>query len=471
MYKPMIRATAWLSLCASLPVTGVSASELDTIRDEMETLKRTYETQIRALEQRLENAERSADESRAGLADLARSQPAGTAASQKRDNAFNPAISLILQGSVNSYSEDPDSYALPGFQIGGEAGLAREGMTLDETELTLSASVDQLFRAQSTIALHDDEDGTEIGVEEAYVDPLALPTGLGARFGRFYSGIGYLNPVHPHAWDFRDEPLAYRAFLGKQYGDDGVRMTWTAPTDLYVMLGGETLAGNNFPAGESESIKGDVQTLFMKLGGDIGASSAWQGGVSMLTADVHNRAGGGHDHGGETAGAMFSGDSDLYMADFVYKWAPDGNPYRRNLTLQTELFYRKEKGDVTFTEGADTALMDYKGDQTGWYAQIVYQFVPRWRAGLRYDWLSADNDLAVTDLGGFADPEEVIEESGFDNEHHDPQRWSLMLDWNPSEFSRIRAQYNRDESRPDATDHQWMLQYIMSLGSHGAHLF
>ena len=40
-----------------------------------------------------------------------------------------------------------------------------------------------------------------------------------------------------------------------------------------------------------------------------------------------------------------------------------------------------------------------------------------------------------------------------------------------SEFSRIRAQYDRDESRPQGTDHQLFLQYIMSLGSHGAHEF
>lgn len=470
MYKPIIRSAVWLGLCASLPAGAASEPDLAAIREEMDALKRSYETQLRALEQRLENAEKATADNRSGLDALSQEQTA-EASGQQRANAFNPAISLIMQGSINSYSENPDSYALPGFQTGGEAGLAREGMTLDETELTLSANVDQVFYAQSTIALHDDEDGTEIGIEEAFVDPLALPAGLGARFGRFYSGIGYLNPVHTHAWDFRDEPLAYRAFLGKQYGDDGVRLTWTAPTDLYVLLGGETLAGNNFPAGESQSILGDVQTLFMKLGGDVGVSSAWQGGVSVLSADVHDRSGGAHAHGGTQAGSVFSGDSDLYMADFVYKWAPDGNPYRRNLTLLTEVFYRRENGDVEYTEGADTALLGYKGRQTGWYAQAVYQFVPRWRAGVRYDRLWADNNLNVLDQGGFADPGEVIEESGFDDQGHDPQRWSLMLDWSPSEFSRIRAQYNRDESRADATDHQWMLQYIMSLGSHGAHLF
>jgi hypothetical protein len=460
MYKILVPAATWLSLCAPLSAGAASGEELSDIREQMEALQRAYESRIEALEERLQNAETQVEENRHNL--NRQGQPAEPSGSQTRINAFNPALSVILQGSLNSYSEDPDTYALPGFQLGGEAGLASEGLTLDETEITASANVDQVFYAQSIFALEDGEDGTEINIEEAYVDPLALPAGLGGRLGRFYSGVGYLNQTHSHAWDFHDEPLAYRAFLGRQYGDDGVRLTWTLPADLYVLLGGETLAGNNFPAGESESIKGDVQTLFVKLGGDIGVSSAWQGGLSTLLADAHNRDKGSSD---------FSGDSDLYIADFVYKWAPNGNPYQRNFKFQTEFFYRRENGEVTYTDGVNTALLDYKGDQTGWYAQVVYQFLPRWHTGLRYDRLSSDNDLAVINLGGFADAGTLIDASELSGAGHDPQRWSVMFDWNASEFSRIRAQYNRDESRSDTPDNQWTLQYIMSLGSHGAHLF
>ena len=57
------------------------------------------------------------------------------------------------------------------------------------------------------------------------------------------------------------------------------------------------------------------------------------------------------------------------------------------------------------------------------------------------------------------------------NDGHDPYRWSLMADYSPSEFSRLRLQYNNDHSRPGAADNQWTLQYIMSLGAHGAHEF
>ena len=46
-----------------------------------------------------------------------------------------------------------------------------------------------------------------------------------------------------------------------------------------------------------------------------------------------------------------------------------------------------------------------------------------------------------------------------------------MLDWSGSEFSRVRLQYARDLSRPGAPDNQVVLQYIMSLGAHGAHKF
>ncbi len=466
MMKRILSAAACACLCA--PGTTLAAGDdLNALRTQIEALKRTYETQIKALESRLEKAESQAEENRAALREAA-TETSPPPAVQARRNAFNPALSLILQGSANSYSQDPDAYALGGFQLGDEAGLAPRGMTLDESEMTLSANVDQVFYAQSTFALHDDAAGSEIAVEEAYVDPLALPAGVGARFGRFYSAVGYLNQMHSHAWDFHDEPLAYRAFLGRQYGDDGVRVTWTAPTDLYLMLGGETLAGKSFPAGEAQSVKGDVQTLFVKLGGDIGLSGAWQGGLSLLSAAVHDRQAAPSPNGSVS---LFSGDSDLYIADFVYKWAPGGNPDQRNLKLQTELFYRRENGAVEVAQAAAPAMMDYKGAQAGGYAQAIYQFVPHWRVGLRYDRLWADNRLRVSDTGGFATAADVLAQSGLDDQGHQPHRWSLMFDWSPSEFSRLRAQYNRDASRPGPSDNQWMLQYIMTVGSHGAHLF
>jgi hypothetical protein len=103
----------------------------------------------------------------------------------------------------------------------------------------------------------------------------------------------------------------------------------------------------------------------------------------------------------------------------------------------------------------------YDGSQSGWYAQAVYQFQPRWRVGLRYDQLEADN--SGSDVV-------VLGEAGLDDEGHTPTRSSLMLDYNHSEFSRLRLQYNQDDSSENP-DQQIYLQYVMSLGAHGAHQF
>jgi hypothetical protein len=463
MCNRIARLLAGISLCLPLATQAASSDELAEIRQQMEALKRAYETQIKVLEERLNKAESLAEENQARLAEESTQTAIESQKHQTRANDFNPALSVILQGSINSYSENPDTYALPGFQLGEEAGLANEGLTLDETEITASANVDQLFYAETTLALSDDSGGTEIEIEEAFVDPTALPAGFGARFGRFYSGIGYLNQMHTHVWDFHDAPLAYRAFLGGQYGDDGIRLSWTAPTDLYLLFGAETLAGNNFPGGDSESVKGDVQTLFAKFGSDVGSSWAWQAGFSALLADANDRA--------AADNTLFNGDSDLYGVDLVWKWAPNGNPQHHNLILQGEFFYRDESGKVNVTDGVNNGLLSYNGDQTGWYAQSIYQFMPQWRFGARYDRLTSDNDLDAINLGGYADASALIQDSGLDDNGHDPHRWSAMVDWSPSEFSRLRAQYNRDNSRLNGTDNQWSLQYIMSLGSHGTHLF
>ncbi len=472
-----LRPWALGALLLLSPFPAVS-DELQDIRQQIDALQQEYESRIRALEERLSAAEAEAAgaRERAAAAEATADQavvsvPPVAQTAQERANTFNPAVSVILQGSLNSYSQDPEDYALPGFQLGGEAGLAAEGLTLDETELILSASIDQLFFGQTTIGLHDDGDGTEVEIEEAFVDALAMPAGTGLRFGRFYSDVGYLNRFHTHAWDFRDAPLVYRAMLGKQYTDDGVQLSWVAPTDLYMRFGAETLRGSRFPAGESTETLGNTQTLFAKFGGDVGSSHSWQAGLSQLWVDAVDRSSSGHGHGGadEATGDSFTGDSDLTIADFVWKWAPHGNPVYQNLTFQTEFFYRREDGTDDFSEAGDTAVLGYDGTQKGLYAQLVYQFRPQWRLGTRFDWLASDNNLSVIDAGGL-DSDEVLEETSLNSDGHDPTRWSLMADWSPSEFSRLRLQYNRDKSRP-VVDNQWTLQYIMSLGAHGAHMF
>jgi hypothetical protein len=376
-------------------------------------------------------------------------------AQQVSGNAFNPAVSLILDGHYASYSQDPKTYRLPGFLLDPEAGLPAEGLSVDETELAVSANVDDKYYGFASLSIEtSDAADTSVSLEEAYFETLALGNGLKVKAGKFLSDIGYLNPIHAHAWDFFDAPLAYTAMLNGALGDTGVQLSWVVPTDLFLQIGGEWLRGDSFPAANgAESHGTGAATLFFHVGGDVGTTSSWRAGVSYLTADANDRV-----SPFLNASASFTGTSDLAIADFVWKWARNGNPRDRYYIVQAEYLHRHEDGDVTVTTAAPaTANGVYSGTHSGFYVQGVYQFYPRWRAGLRYDRLEASNTVSPNVAAPFV-------------ADHVPSRVTVMADFSNSEFSRMRLQLARDESRLQADD-QIVFQYLMSLGAHGAHRF
>jgi hypothetical protein len=307
----------------------------------------------------------------------------------------------------------------------------------------------------------------EIEVEEAYFRTSSLPAGFTAKGGRFFSGFGYLNEVHAHAWDFIDQPLVYQALFANQRAQDGVQVKWLAPTDLFVELGVESGNGEAFPGTRRDRNSLNGTTLFAHLGGDLGESTSWRAGGSWIDLDAEDRSYEDVDEFGAPVLNAFTGSSRTWAVDAVLKWRPYGDVSRRELKLQSEYFDREEKGQLAFdTEGL--GLSDsYRSKQSGWYVQGVYQFQPRWRAGVRYDSLdSGTARIGLVDSGALSPESFPALLAG------DPERVSLMLDWSPSEFSRIRAQYAWDEARDDGErDRQFRLQYIYGIGAHAAHKY
>lgn len=433
-------------LCVWLPAAQAQdeTDEIAELRALVDELRQDYERRLSELEARLETAERAAAGARreaSEAVELAEEAAIAESSGASAPNTFNPSIGAIVQGTYANVGSGWD--VIPGFAPAGEIGSGASGFALGEAEINFKANVDDRFFGNLTAGLASEDGEIEVELEEFWVQTTRLPAGLTLRGGRFFSAAGYLNGFHFHADDFVDRPLPYQAFVGGRYGVDGVQASWVAPTALFVEIGAEANWGDAFPATVAEDTSPGAWTLFANIGGDVGTDHSWQLGLAHVDADAVGRS------GGEDGGGEFTGDSDLSVVDFVWKWAPDGNPTVRNLKLQAEYFRRDEAG---LFDG-----LAYDGDQSGWYLQGVWQFAPAWRIGLRHDVVDADNGL------GFAGTD--LEDPG-----RSPRRESAMLDWSPSEFSRLRLQYTHDRVLP-VSDDAWYLQYIMSIGAHGAHQF
>ena len=454
---PLFAATLGISLSAQ----AASDTELAEVRTQIRQLKEGYEAQIRALEQRLQGLEMAALKVEPIAAKTAPAAEQATARAGG-EGAFNPAISVVLNGAYGNFSKDPDRYAISGF-VPPNNGLSpgTRGLSLRESELAIAANIDPDFRGNLLLSF---DSANAVGVEEAYFQSIGLGNGLSLKGGRFFSAIGYQNEIHSHAWDFVDAPLVYRAFMsGENYADDGLQIKWLAPTENLIELGGEIGRGKDRPGSNRNKNGSAAGTLFAHLGGDIGESQSYRVGLSMLRTSPHDASINDVNSAGADVTNAFTGTTAIAGADFVYKYAPNGNATRTYLKLQGEYFRRRESGALVY----DTASLNaaniassYSTTQSGWYLQSVYQFMPQWRAGLRFDRL----DRGAVNIG-------TANLANFQSVDYNPSRTSLMFDYNPSEFTRFRLQFAQDKSRQSIIDNQIVLQYIFSLGAHGAHKF
>jgi hypothetical protein len=442
-------AAALAAFIALLPGTTLAASDADmsALRAEIQSMRKSYESRISELENKLADRE--------SMKTAPAKPPAATTVSERKiyDNAFNPSIGVILNGKYSAFSE-ADS-VITGFGTGEEGERGKEGPALDESELNFSANVDDKFYGSLTAAFVQEEGEDKVELEEAYVQTLpgiGLPEGLGVKAGRAFWTLGYLNEHHTHADDFADRPLPYRIFLNSSYNDDGMEFSYVLPTDFYGEVGGGLFRGDDFPFSRTDGASPGAWSAYARTGGDIGDNQTWRIGGYVLSGEAKGGRVSNED------AVTFTGDTDLYTADLRYTWAPTGNAREQEVTLQGEYFWRRENGAYEDSD-AGTGAVPFDRSSSGWYTQAVYKFAPQWRVGLRYSRMEAPDVPAG--LAG----------SLLDSGGHDPQAFALMGDWTNSEFSRVRLQYNYEELSPGQNDHQFIAQYVMSIGAHGAHKY
>ena len=377
-------------------------------------------------------------------------------------------LSLDLLGAAGTSTAGEAD--LRNLEAGGHDPKNR-GFTVQNVELTLAGVVDPYLRGDSNIVLQIDESGeTVIELEEAYLTTLDLPFHLQLKAGQFFTGFGRLNPTHPHTWDFVDQPL----INSRLFGPDGLRsqgaqLAWLTPLPFFAELTasvqnahgetttsfrnvpGETLAGRVLIERPVESAKDLLYLLRLRTSFDPTEELTLVPGLSAL-------------FGPNASGTQTQ--TQIYGADLYAKWKPlindQGWPF---VAWQTEAMLRRyQAAEVVSDSGAAVepglTLNDY-----GLYSQLLWGFARPWVAGVRYDYARGEADDFTLPDSSYSSASDPLR----DQRH----RFSGVVSYYPSEFSKLRLQYNYDHSQflSQVDAHSVYLQFEILFGAHGAHKF
>jgi hypothetical protein len=352
---------------------------------------------------------------------------------------------------------------------GGDHDPRKRGFTVQNIELSLSGAVDPYFTGEAHIVyLIDPAIGdTRVELEEAFLTTQALPFGLQLKGGFFLTEFGTINPLHPHAWDWLDQPVIATRLLGPEgLRQAGARLSWLTPlpwfSELYVGVqnaNGETassfLANEEFfeerPIGGRPFVQGDVKRLK-----DLLYSVRWEN-FWNVSDTVGAKLGFSGAFGPNATGP--DGYTEIYGTDLKVRWRPTDNfrgwPF---FLWQSEVMAR----DYTADSNPAFDLPQQTLRDWGLYTQLLYGFTYGWAAGLRYEYASGSGESVLTYDGRRNDP--------FRDDRH---RISPLLVWQPSEFSRIRLQYNYDRAThlENGDAHSVWLGVEFLYGAHPAHKY
>jgi hypothetical protein len=345
----------------------------------------------------------------------------------------------------------------------GDHDPQQRGFNARNIELAFDGAVDPYFEGFANIVFKlDNDNATEVEVEEAFMQTTSLPFNLQLKGGQFFAAFGRINPVHPHAWDFADDPLVH----GRLLGPDGLRgvgaqISWTLPTPWYSQLifaaqNGRGSTGFSFRNPGDDGIFFGRRTTDREARGlqDFVWIPRWENSVDLSPTQVV-LAGVSGAFGSNETGA--NSRTQIYGADLFYKWksahAEGGFPF---VKWQTEAMYRRFEAG----RGVDQSFpLAETFHDWGIYSQVLWGFKKGWVAGIRGDYLHM-TDSQFTD----------------DDERQTRSRISANLTWYPTEFSKIRLQYNHDFLEENfflagRDVDSVFLQFEFILGAHGAHKF
>src|SRR6184192_1885970 len=345
----------------------------------------------------------------------------------------------------------------------GDHDPQQRGFNARNTELAFDGAVDPYFQGFANIVFKLDNDNeTEVEVEEAFLQTTDLPFNLQLKAGQFFAAFGRINPTHPHTWDFADAPIVH----GRLLGPDGLRgvgaqISWIVPVPWYSQLilgvqNGRGGTGYSFRNPGDDGMFFDRRTTDRELRGlqDFVWIPRWENSVDLSPTQVV-LAGVSGAFGSNETGA--NSRTQIYGADLLYKWksarAEGGFPF---VKWQTEFMYRRFEAGNGANDSFPVAETFH---DWGLYSQVLWGFKKGWVVGIRGDYVHMENSEFTDDL-----------------DRQSRSRISANLTWYPTEFSKLRLQYNHDFLEENfflsaREVESIFLQWEFILGSHGAHKF
>ncbi len=464
-------------------ICGQDAATVDALKNELRELRQRTEQ----LEEKLKRFE-AAPAAMTPVSTNTVAASAGEGMPALPAQKWSPASPMTLYRGQNSYMNlsldglfavgGSTANDIEALQLGGHDPIQR-GFTVQNVEATFDGAIDPYFRAQANLVFQLDRNSeTSLELEEAWAETTSLPGNLTVRAGQLLTDFGRLNSTHPHAWAFADTPLVNARLLGPDgLRNPGARVSWLTPTPFYSELSfsvqnaaGETASSFRGHDGEvylgrpsnNGSVRGAGDMLF-----------APRYAVSFDLTPAQTLLAGTSGAFGPN-GSSANSNTEVYGVDLFWKWKPVSHHYGFPfVTFQTEAMLRHFHAgafDEDF-DGDGVPDNDLNGDSIadavprellkdwGFYSQVSYGFRKGWVGALRFDYVDRLNT--------------GVYELVYGNDADRAERWrvSPSLTWYPSEFSKIRLQYNLDERRGLGVDHTVWLQFEFLLGAHGAHKF
>jgi cell division protein FtsB len=435
----------------------VRGEEKDDIKKQMQELRQQIEQMQKKLEEleeknkKLEEKAKEQEEEREieeTIGEAVPPPPSKPGLLQRFVQSLNPDISIIgiFSGAYFS-TDDPIVHA--------EADPENTGVNLQEIEIAFQGVVDPYFRWDSFFSIQ--REGLE--TEEAYATTLfTLPLNTQIRAGLMRSKFGRINLQHREFQDFVTLPLPAAYFLGEHLNPVGAEFNFLVPLPWYVELSASVNSPNGletttFAPDEDANNIGLLLYIFH-------LSNFFE-----VTDDLSLSLGGSFATGSNGTG--LENRSNLYGADLFVKYRPlKYSSSYQEVWLQSEFMYRQAE-----TPGKTL-------DDWGAYAQLIYRFAKRWNTGFRFDFVDTDDPVIPVDdeleVGNLLN---VIRQEGEEEEEEmlgllgSEFRYAFMLTFNPTEFSRIRLQYEFDDPDFRSSYSAVYLQFQYSLGPHGVHPF